>query len=77
MEYCQKLSEKTGLKITLPTEEQWEWACRAGSDQDFWYGELHSDFGKKYNMAVMTTLLLDVSCIDPHPMSKSVFWYHY
>ena len=77
MEYCQKLSEKTGLKITLPTEAQWEWACRAGNDQDFWYGDLHTDFGKKDNMADKTTLLLAVSGIDPQPMSKSDSWYQY
>ncbi|MDD3038309.1 SUMF1/EgtB/PvdO family nonheme iron enzyme [Bacteroides sp.] len=77
MEYCQKLSEKTGLNITLPTEAQWEWACRAGSDNDFWYGDLHTDFSKKENMADKTTLLLAVSGIDPQPMSKSDYWYKY
>lgn len=35
MDFCKKLSEKTGRNITLPTEAQWEWACRAGSDDTF------------------------------------------
>lgn len=77
MEYCKKLSAKTGLKITLPTEAQCEWACRAGSDTDFWYGTKNSDFGKKDNLADKTTLLFAVAGVDPKPMKPNNPWYKY
>jgi formylglycine-generating enzyme required for sulfatase activity len=48
--FCEWLSKKSGLKVTLPTEAQWEWACRAGSSSPFWYGEAGSDFSKFGNM---------------------------
>lgn len=77
MAYCDALSKKTGLKITLPTETQWEWACRAGSDSDFWYGNLNTDFGKKENLADANLSKMAVSGIDPQPMSNKSFWYKY
>ncbi len=50
-EFCAKFADKTNVEVTLPTETQWEWACRAGSDKPFWFGELSSDYGKYENLA--------------------------
>lgn len=77
MEYCKILSQKTGLNITLPTEAQWEWACRGGSDEDFWFGNLNADFGKKDNLADVATNKFAVSGVDPQPMSPESPWYKY
>lgn len=52
MAYCRWLSQKTGLKVHLPTEDQWEYACLAGSSGPFHFsGE---DFSQWGNMADKT-----------------------
>jgi formylglycine-generating enzyme required for sulfatase activity len=66
VKFCQELSKKIAQKVKIPTEAQWEYACRAGSTGKYYFGD---DVNKLDNYAWYAK---NIAGSKTHPVGEKI-----
>lgn len=66
--FCDWIGKKLDKTVRLPSEAQWEWAARAGTDSPMWYGSCDTDFSSFENLSDESTRLFVVAGVNPQPV---------